>query len=156
MNKNDHFCLSRHLFAAMALYPTQQYWKCSHIPQAWDIFVIANVQSFTSQIFGVVGPFRENIHFFSPLEFHVQTNSDHKTHKIKLYLVRTSKRYLNEKILCMVGVVVMYYSRAQVPWMCSTSLLAQFDGNYTLEICMDNLLKTILWIQLMETMLWKN
>ena len=30
MNMKDHFCLSRHL-PAIALYPTQQNWKCPHI-----------------------------------------------------------------------------------------------------------------------------
>ena len=57
------------------------------------------MQSFTSQIFGVVGPFGENLDFFSPLGFDVQTNSDHETQKIKLYSVRASERYLNEKNL---------------------------------------------------------
>ena len=37
--------------------------------------------------------------FFSPLVFDVQTNSDHKTQKIKLYSVRALKRYLNEEHL---------------------------------------------------------
>ena len=46
-------------------------------------FVIANIQSFTSQIFGVVGPLKENLDNFSPLRFDVETNSDHKTPKIK-------------------------------------------------------------------------
>ena len=34
-----------------------------------------------------------------PLGFDVQTNSDHKSQKIKLYSVRALKRYLNEKNL---------------------------------------------------------
>ena len=63
------------------------------------IFVIAIIQSFTSQIFGVVGPLGENLDFFGPLEFDVQTNSDHKTQKIKLYKDRALKRYLNVKNL---------------------------------------------------------
>ena len=63
------------------------------------MFLIANIQSFTSQIFGVVGPLAENLDFFSPLGFDVQTNSNYKTQKIKLYSVRTLKRYLNEKNL---------------------------------------------------------
>ena len=87
MNIKDHFCLSRHLLPAIALHPTQQNW----------IFVITIIQSFTSQIFVVVGPFRENHDFFSQLGFGVQTNSDHKAQKIKLYSVRALKRYLNEK-----------------------------------------------------------
>ena len=31
MNKKDHFCLSRHLLSAIALYPTQHNWKCLNI-----------------------------------------------------------------------------------------------------------------------------
>ena len=31
MNLKDHFCLSRHLLPVIALYPTQQNWKCLHI-----------------------------------------------------------------------------------------------------------------------------
>ena len=57
------------------------------------------MQSFTSQIFGVVGPLGENLEFFGPLGFDYQTNSDHKTQKIKLYSVRALKSYLNEKNL---------------------------------------------------------
>ena len=45
------------------------------------IFVIASIQSFTSQIFGVVGPLGENVDFFGSLGFDFQTNSDHKTKK---------------------------------------------------------------------------
>ena len=64
------------------------------------MFVIANIyRVFTSQIFGVAGPLGENLNFFSPLGFDVQTNSDHKTPKIKLYSVRALKLYLNEKNL---------------------------------------------------------
>ena len=44
-------------------------------------------------------PFRENLELFRPLGFDVQTNSDHKPQKIKLYSVRALKRYLNEKNL---------------------------------------------------------
>ena len=40
-------------------------------------------KSFTSQIFGVVGPLGENLDLFSPLGFDIQINSDHKTQKIK-------------------------------------------------------------------------
>ena len=45
------------------------------------------MQIFTSQNFGVVGPLGENLDFFGPLGFDVQTNSDHKTQKVKLYSV---------------------------------------------------------------------
>ena len=83
------FSLSRHLLPAIALYPTQQTGNV-------DIFVVVNIQSYTSQIFGVIGLLGENLDFFSPLEFDVQTNSDHKTQKIKLCSVRALKRYLNE------------------------------------------------------------
>ena len=51
------------------------------------------------QISGVVGSLRENLNFFSPMGFDVQTNSGHKTQKIKLYSVRASKCFLNEKNL---------------------------------------------------------
>ena len=57
------------------------------------------MQSFTSQNFEVVSPLGENLDFFNPLGFDVQTNSDHKTKKIKLYSVRSLKRYLNGKNL---------------------------------------------------------
>ena len=43
---------------AIALYPTQQNWKCLHIR-------IANTQSFISQTFGVVGPLIENLGFLN-------------------------------------------------------------------------------------------
>ena len=39
---------------------------------------MANIQSFTSQSFGVVGPLGENLNLFSALGFDVQTNSDHR------------------------------------------------------------------------------
>ena len=38
----------------------------------------------------------KNLDSFSPLGFNVQTNSDHKLKKIKLYSVRALKRCLNE------------------------------------------------------------
>ena len=57
------------------------------------------MQSFTSQILGVVGTLGENLDFFSLLGFDVQTNSDHKAPNIKLYSVRALKGYLNEKNL---------------------------------------------------------
>ena len=49
------------------------------------MFVIGSKQSFTSQIFEVVGPLGENWDFFSPLGFDIEKNSDHETSKIKLY-----------------------------------------------------------------------
>ena len=44
-------------------------------------------------------PWEKILIFLSPLGFDIQTNSDHKTQKIKLYSVRALKRYLNEKNL---------------------------------------------------------
>ena len=38
-----------------------------------------------------------NVDISSLLGFEVQTNSNHKTHKIKTHIVRASKRYLNKK-----------------------------------------------------------
>ena len=49
--------------------------------------------------FGVVIPLGENLDFFSPLGFDIQTNYDHKTQKIKLFSVRALKCYLDEKNL---------------------------------------------------------
>ena len=63
------------------------------------------MQSFTSQIFGVAGSLEQNFDFFSPFGFNVQTNSDHKTQKIKLYSVRALKRYLNKTNLIHGGVM---------------------------------------------------
>ena len=50
MNIKNHFCLSRHLISAIA---------CTQHSETGNIyiFVIVNIQSFTFQIFGVVGPF---------------------------------------------------------------------------------------------------
>ena len=63
------------------------------------IVVIAKIQSFTSQIFGVIGPLGETLMFFSSLVFEVQTTSDHKTQKIKLHPFRALESYKNEKNL---------------------------------------------------------
>ena len=63
------------------------------------VFVIGNIQSFISQIFGVVRPLGENKEFFSPLGFDIRRNFYHKTPKIKLYSVIALKRDLNEKNL---------------------------------------------------------
>ena len=92
LNVKDHFCLSCHLLPVIALYPTQQNWKCLRIRDCQYL-------RFTSQIFGVVYRLGENFDLFSPLGFDNQTNSDHKTQKIKLHSVRALKRYLNEKNL---------------------------------------------------------
>ena len=51
------------------------------------------------QISGVVGSLGENLNFFSPVGFDVKTNTGHKTQNIKLYSVRASTCYLNEKNL---------------------------------------------------------
>ena len=92
--KKHHFCLSNHLLSAITLYPTQQNWECLHVRnRQYTEFHIS------SQIFGVVGPLGENLDFFSPLGFDVETNFDHKTQKIKLYSVRALKRYHSEENL---------------------------------------------------------
>ena len=92
MNIKDHFCLSRHLLPAIALYPTQQNWKCLHIRNRQDTeFHISNFWSRWS--------LRRIPRSFSPVGFDVQTKFDPKSQKIKLYSVRASKRFLNEKNL---------------------------------------------------------
>ena len=92
MNIKDHFFLSRHLLPAIALYPTQQNWKCLHIRnRQFTEFHIADFLECQS--------LGKKPRFLSPSGFDVQTNSDHKTQKIKLYSVRASERYLNEKNL---------------------------------------------------------
>ena len=92
MNIKDRFCLSRHLPSAIALYPTQQNWKCLHIcNHHYTEFHFSNFWNRLS--------LGRKPHLFSLLGFDVQTNSDHKTQKIKLYSVRPLKRYLNEKNL---------------------------------------------------------
>ena len=63
------------------------------------MIVISNIQSFTSQIFGVVSPLGENLDFFGPLGFDTQRNSDHETPKIKFYSVKALKCNLNDKNL---------------------------------------------------------
>ena len=50
-------------------------------------------------LFGVIGSLGENLNFFNPLGVDVQTKSDHKTQKLKLYSVRVLKCYPNEKNL---------------------------------------------------------
>ena len=76
MNIKDHFCLRRHLLPAIALYTAQK-----------NILAMANIQTFTSQSFGVVGPLAESLDFSSPLGFDVQTNSNHKTQKNQALLI---------------------------------------------------------------------
>ena len=85
-------CVGHHLFPAITLYLKQQSWKCLHI-RNWQC------TEFTSQIFGVVSPLGENLSFLSPLGFNIQRHSNHKPHKIKLFSVRTLKRYFNKKNL---------------------------------------------------------
>ena len=77
MNEKNIFCLSRHLLPTIALDPAQQNCKCLHIRN----------HQYTEfpEIFGAVGPLEENLDFSSPLGFDVQTDSEHKTSKIKLY-----------------------------------------------------------------------
>ena len=76
--------LSRPLLPAIALYTTQQNWKCLHIRnRQYTKFHISNIWSRR--------PLGENLDFSSPLGFDVQTNSDHKTQKLKLYSVSAFK-----------------------------------------------------------------
>ena len=94
MNIKEHFCLSHHFLPAIALYPTQQNWKCLHIcNRQCTEFHISNFWSWSRRSLG------RKPRSFSPLGFDVQTNSDHKTQKVTLYSVRAIKRYLNEKNL---------------------------------------------------------
>ena len=90
MNMKDHLCLGGHFLPAIALYQRSKT-RNAHI------FVIADIQSLTSQILGVAGPLGGNVDISSLLGFEVQANSNHKTHKIKTHSVRASKRYLNKK-----------------------------------------------------------
>ena len=96
MNIDDHFSLSHHLLPAIYSFYTQHS-KTGIV----YIFIISNNQSLiiTSQFFGVFNPLGEILKLFIPLEFDVQTNSDHKNYKIKLYSVRALKRYLSERNL---------------------------------------------------------
>ena len=57
------------------------------------IFVVSNIQSFTSQILGVVSPLGENLIVFRDLH-EIERNSDHKSP-----VLRALKRCLNEKDL---------------------------------------------------------
>ena len=59
MNIKGDQCVSRHLLSAIALYITQQNWKCSDI-RNWQY------KEFSSQTFGVVGPLREKLDFLIP------------------------------------------------------------------------------------------
>ena len=54
MNTKGDLWVSRHLLSAIPLYLTQQNGNVY-------IFVIGNIQSFTSQIFGVVSPLGEKL-----------------------------------------------------------------------------------------------
>ena len=62
------------------------------------MFVIANIQSFTSQIFGVVGPLGENLNFLVRWDLTFKQILSQNP-KIKLCSVRALKRYLNKKNL---------------------------------------------------------
>ena len=69
------------------------------MPVYWRRIPISISELITSQILGVAGPLGENVDISSLLGFDVQTNSDHKTHKIKTQSVKALKRYLNKKNL---------------------------------------------------------
>ena len=124
---------SRHLLSAIALYPTQQSWNVY-------IFVIANIHSFTFQIFGVVGPLGENLDIFSPLGFDVQTNSDHKTQKIKFYSVRAFKRYLSEKNLIhgRVMATILKFSRLMFETYFSLGAIKKDARTWIIALPLDN------------------
>ena len=62
-------CVSHYLVSAMILY-------LNSISGNVYLFQIGNIQSFTSQIFGVIGPLRVKLDFDSPFGFDVQRNSD--------------------------------------------------------------------------------
>ena len=57
------------------------------------------MQSFTSQIFGVVGPSGENLEFLVRWDMTFKQILITKPKKIQLYSVRALKRYLNKKDL---------------------------------------------------------
>ena len=61
------------------------------------IFVIANIQSFTSQIFGVVSFLEENLDILVSWDLTFKKVIFTKPKKFKLYSVRALKRHLNEK-----------------------------------------------------------
>ena len=62
-----------------------------------ELFIPAALAS--KVLFGVVRPLGENLNFFNPLGVDVQTKSDHRTQKLKLYSVRVLKCYPDEKNL---------------------------------------------------------
>ena len=98
MNLNEYkgpFLFKSPSSSSHSFIPNTQSWKCLHVRNC-------QYTEFHILIFGVVDPLGENFDFFSPLGFDVQTNSNHKTQKIKLYSVRALERYLNEKNLIMV------------------------------------------------------
>ena len=61
------------------------------------MFVINDNQGFISQIYRVVRPLGEKLHFCSPLGFKAESNFDHKTPKLQPHTIRASERYLNDK-----------------------------------------------------------
>ena len=125
-----HFCLSRHLLPAIALYPTQKNWKCLHIRnRQYTKFHISNFWSRRS--------LGRKPRFFSPLGSDVETNSDNKTQKIKLYSVRTLKRYLKGKnlILGRVMATISKFSPQIFEMYFSTSLILLSISVLQAEIC---------------------
>ena len=68
-------------------------WNFNNINNMWQLFQELNFKFLELSV-----PW-EKTSFFSPMGFDVQTNSGHKTQKIKLYSVRASKCFLNEKNL---------------------------------------------------------
>ena len=85
MNTKVNLFLSCHLFPTTALYLKHN--KTGNV----YIFVIGNIQSFESQIFGFVCPLGENQDFFSPLGSDIQRKSDNETPKHQALLNQSIK-----------------------------------------------------------------
>ena len=140
MNIKDHFCLSGHLLPAIALYPTQQNWKCLHLcNRQYTEFHISNFWS--------RGSLRRKPRFFSLLGFDLKTNSDYKTLKIKLYSVRAFKSCLNEinliygRVMVTISkfspqIFVAYYNcRIVLPWYRFTNDINRYYLLNKLQLC---------------------
>ena len=82
MAKIDSYINRRHLLPAIAFIPNTKKSEMLTYSKS-PIYRVLHLK-----IFGVVGPFGENLDLFNPLGFDVQANSDNKTQKIKIYSVR--------------------------------------------------------------------
>ena len=54
-------------------------------------------------MFVVVGPLGENLDFFSPLRFDVQTNSDHKTPKNQALVSLNDKNLIHGRVMATIS-----------------------------------------------------